>query len=531
MAMVGLVLLIACANLASLLVARGEARQREIGVRLALGAGRWRLMRQLLTESLLLALAGGVAGVVLASWTLDGLVSTIPQSYGTVGLAARLDYRVLAFAIGLSILTGILFGLAPALRATRVDLQSTLKDQGASVSSGISNVRLRKWLLVSQVALTAVLLTGAGLFAHSLMNLRQFDLGVRTDHVIEFSIAPELNRYSPPRTIALFDRLRKDIVVLPGVRSVSAAEIAVFANDNSDSNVTVEGYAAREDEDTHVFLNWVGPNYFATMGIPLLAGREFSEADSASSPKVAIINETMARRYFAGRDPIGRHFAFGSGAKVHPDIDIVGVVKNSKHGSVRQVIHPFAYLPYAQESALGQGTFYVRTIQDPASMAAMLRKAVQGYDPNLPVYDLKTLPQQVSESVFNDRLLTFFSLCLGLLASLLAAVGLYGVMAYIVARRTREIGIRMALGATRENVAWLVLQEVVRMAALGLVIGLSVGLAMGRLIESQLFGVKASDPPVFTLAAVLLAGVALLAGCLPARKAASVDPMTALRYE
>jgi len=531
MAMVGLVLLIACANLASLLVARGEARQREIGVRLALGAGRWRLVRQLLTESLLLALAGGVAGVVLASWTLDGLVGAIPQSYGAVGIEARLDYRVLAFAIGLSILTGVLFGLAPALRATRVDLQSTLKDQGASVSGGLSNVRLRKWLIVSQVALTAVLLTGAGLFVHSLMNLKRFDLGVRTDHVMEFSIAPELNRYSPPQTIALFDRMRRDIAALPGVRSVSAAEIAVFANNNSDSNVTVEGYAAREDEDTHVFGNSVGPNYFATMGIPLLGGREFSEADSASSPKVAIINETMARRYFAGRNPIGLHFAFGSGAKVHPDIEIVGVVKDSKHASVRQVIHPFAYLPYAQESDLGQATFYVRTIQDPAAMAAALRKAVQGYDANLPVYDFKTLPQQVTESVFNDRLLTFFSLCLGLLASLLAAIGLYGVMAYVVARRTREIGIRIALGATRENVAWLILREVVRMAAVGLVIGLCVAFATGRLIESQLFGVKASDPLVFALAAALLAAVAVLAGCLPARKAASVDPMVALRYE
>jgi putative ABC transport system permease protein len=531
MAMVGLVLLIACANLASLLVARGEARQREIGVRLALGAGRWRLMRQLLTESSLLAVAGGAAGVTLASWTLDGLIGAIPRSYGALGLNARLDYRVLAFALGLSVLTAVLFGLAPALRATRVDLQSTLKEQGSSISGGLSNVRLRKWLLVSQVALTAVLLAGAGLFVHSLINLKRFDLGVRTDHVIQFSIAPELNRYSPPQTIALFDRMRKEIASLPAVRSVSATEIPILADENETSNLTVEGYISQENEDMHVFQNWVGPDYFATMGIPLLAGREFGEADSAGSPKVAIINETMSRLYFAGRNPIGHRIAFASGNNVRPDIEIVGVVKDSKHGSVRQQIHPFAYLPYAQEPALGHATFYVRTIQNSTAMAATLRKAVQGYAPNLPVYDMRTLPEQVNEMVFNDRLLTFFSLCLGLVAALLAAIGLYGVMAYIVARRTREIGIRMALGATRENVAWLILREVVRMAAVGLVIGLTAAFAMGGLIESQLFGVKARDPLVFAFAAVLLAGVAVLAGCLPARKAASVDPMTALRYE
>jgi putative ABC transport system permease protein len=530
-AMVGLVLLIACANLASLLVARGEARQREIAVRLAMGASRWRLMRQLLTENLLLGVAGGAAGLALASWMLSGFVAAIPESIGALGLEAKLDYRLLAFAAALSIFTAILFGFTPALRATRADLQSTLKDQGANTSGGKSNVRLRKWLMVSQVALTAVLLAGAGFFGQSLMNLKHENLGLRADHVIEFSIAPELNRYSPPQTIAAGNRIRDAIAALQGVQSVSAARVPVLAQSSAGLNITAEGYSAKEDEDTDVAENWVGPNYFATLGTPLLAGREFRESDSAKSPKVAVINETFARRFFAGRNPIGMRIAFGAGNGVHPDIEIVGVVKNSKHMDVRSEIRPFLYTPYAQSTDLGQLTFYVRTAADPLAMAATLRKTVETFDPSLPVFQLKALTEQVDEIVFSDRLLTFFSLCLALLAALLAAVGLYGVMAYVVARRTREIGIRMALGATQTNVSWLVLREVIRMSAAGLAAGLVAAYAIGRLIESQLFGVKASEPAVFLVAASVLASVALVAGWLPAHQAASVDPMIALRHE
>jgi putative ABC transport system permease protein len=531
MAMVGLVLLIACANLASLLVARGETRQREIAVRLALGAGRWRLVRQLLTENLLLSLVGGACGLIVGWWTLRVLVDAIPQDVGAVGFVARIDSRMLFFAIGISILTALFFGFAPALRASRADLQATLKDQGASVSEGKSGVRLRKLLLVTQMTLTAVLLVGAGLFARSLVNLGRADLGLRTDHVLQFSIAPELNRYSPEQTIALADRMRGGIAAIPAVRQVSAGMIAVLEDSNSDSNITVEGYTAQENENMNVSNNWVGPNFFATLGIPLLKGREFTEADSATSPKVAIISELTARRFFAGRDPIGLHFAFGSGDKVHPDIEIVGVVKNSKNIVVREQFRPFAYLPYSQNPKLGEITFYVRTEQDPAAMATTLRETVAGYDANLPIFNVKTLVQQVDDLLFADRLVTFLTLCLGLLASLLAAVGLYGVMAYIVTRRTREIGIRMALGATQGSVAWLILREVAQIAAIGLAIGLATAFGAGRLVESLLFGVKASDPLVFVLASVLLVAVALLAGSLPARKAAGVDPMVALRYE
>ncbi len=529
-AMVGLVLLIACANLASLLVARGEARQREIAVRLAVGAARWRLVRQLFTENLLLAILGGAAGVLFAVWTLAFLVQTMQESIGVLGLEKQLDGRILAFAIALSLLTALLFGLLPALRAARSDLQGTLKDLGASLSHRISSVRLRKALIIGQVALTAVLLTAAGLFTRSLLNLQNTNLGLRPDHVIEFTIAPQLNRYSPPRALAFVERLRQTIAATPGVSSVSAATIPILANDDWGSDVTVQGYTAREAEDMHVGRNDVGPGYFATLGTPLLAGREFQDPDKAGSPQVAIVNATFVRRFLQRRNPLGVHLRTGAG-NGKPDVEIVGVVKDSKHSDPRDPIHPFVYEPYAQDPTFGRATFYVRTASEPAAMATTLRKIVQSFDANLPVYDVKTLSQQIDETVFSDRLLTFLSLCLGLLAALLAAVGLYGVMAYMVARRTREIGIRMALGATRESIAALILREVARMAAIGLAIGLAVALAADRLVASLLFGVQATDPLVFAAAVLLLGVVALLAGGLPARRAASVDPVVALRYE
>jgi len=531
MAMVGLVLLIACANLAGLVIARGEGRQREIALRLALGAGRARLVRQLMTESLILALAGGAAGLALASWTLSVIVNSIPEGQGASGLTNQLDYRVLIFACVVSVVTGVLFGLVPAIRATRTDLQSVLKDQGANVSGGKANVRVRKSLMVSQIALTAVLLAAAGLFAHSLLNLKTQDLGVRPDHVLEFSISPELNRYTPPQTIALTERIRNSIEALPGVRAVSASEIPMLADSDSYSNITVQGYNAQEDENVTVGQDWVGPNFLATMGIPLLKGREFSEADTATSPKVAIINEAMARRYFAGRDPVGLHFGFGGGKDVKLDTEIVAIVKDSKNIDVKQVTRPFVFVPYAQSEHAGNATFYVRTNQDPVALTGTVRDLIAGFDSNLPVYGVKTLTAQVDEIMFTDRLVTVFSLCLGLLASLLAAVGLYGVMAYVVARRTREIGIRMALGATQQNVAWMILREILGMLAVGLCVGLIAAYGIGRVVESLLFGVKAGDPIVFIISAGLLVAVALLAGWLPSRKAANVDPMVALRYE
>ncbi|MHB8754527.1 MAG: ABC transporter permease [Candidatus Acidiferrales bacterium] len=531
MAMVGLVLLVACANLASLLVARGEARQREIAVRLALGAGRWRLVRQLLTESLLIGVAGGAAGLAVASWCLTTMVGAIPAGIGMTGMQAGLDPRVLLFALALTIVTSLLFGLAPAMRATRVNLQTTLKDQGSSVSEGRSNVRLRKILIVAQVALTVVLLAGAGLLARTLTNLERTNLGVRTSHVLQFSVEPELNGDSPAQTLAFADNARRQIAALPGVRSATASVMSIFGDDDAGFNITPQGYAMHPDEDTNVLANWIGPNYFSTLGIPLVAGREFSDADTAKSQKVVIINEKLARRFFAGRNPIGLHIAQGAGNNIHPDMEIVGVVKDSKWDGARTKISPFMYAPYSQFPPLGALTFYVRTERDPAQMAATLHATVARLDPNLPVNDMRTLTEQVGQTMFNDRLVATLSISLALLAALLAALGLYGVLAYVVARRTRELGIRMALGAQRGDVMRLVLGEGARLALIGVVCGVVIALALTHLMRSLLFGVSATDPLTFIGVSLLLALVALLACYIPARRAMRTDPMIALRYE
>src|ERR1041384_294432 len=529
--MVGLVLLIACGNVANLLMARGASRQREIAIRMAVGAGRFRLVRQFLVESLLLSALGGGVGLIIAAWTLSLLVASIPASVGALGLSPELDLRMLGFNAALALATGLLFGLAPAFKATRLNLESTLREQGSSVSGSLAQVRFCKGLVVSQIALTAVLLVGAGLFARSLNNLKLLDLGVRTDHVVELTIAPHLNGYKPVRSIALFDQLRASLAGLPGVTSVSAAEIAVFKGDDSSSNITVEGYQQQPDESMDVEQNYIGPNFFSTMGIPLIAGREFNEDDTSNSPKTAVVNEDFVHRFFSGREAIGSHFAFGAGDKVKLDIQIVGVVKESKHSSVREKPKPFAYIPYSQEPNVGRMTFYVRTGQGIGQMASSFRREVANLDPNLPVFAMKTLQQQIDESLFADKFLTSLSLCFALLAAVLAVIGLYGVLAETVTRRTREIGIRMALGATRGNVSWLILREVVVLAIIGLVIGLPAAYGLGHLTESLLYGVKVSDPIVFAGVTVLLSSGTLLGGYLPARRAAGTDPLKALRCE
>ena len=532
MSMVGLVLLIACANLAGLLVARGEARRREIGVRLAMGARRARLIRQLLTESLLIAIAGGAAGIALARWCLNAIMAAIPPGQGMLGLVRSPDLRVLSFAIVLTLANTILFGLAPAMRATRLDLQSTLKDQGSNLSAGRSNLSLRKVLTVSQVALTAVLLAGAGLFARTLMNLEHANLGVKTSHVLQFKVAPSLNGSTPAQTLAFADRARNEIAAFPGVRSASISTTEIFAGDDRSSNFTPEGYSLRPGDDTDAMYDYIGPNYFSTMGIPLIAGREFSEADTATSPKVCIINEKQAQRFFVGRNPIGLHMTQGSGRLyTNPPMEIVGVVANSKWDDARSDIVPFLYMPYSQDVNLGHLAFYVRTERDPAPIAAALRSLIQRLDPNLPVNNMRTLEEQVSNSMLNDRLVTGLSVSLALLAALLAALGLYGVLAYVVARRTREIGIRIALGGERADILGLVVGQGVRLTLGGGAIGLVAALVATRLVASLLYGVTPHDPLTFVGVVALLAIVSGAACYIPARRAMRVDPMIALRYE
>src|SRR5438552_3226097 len=538
MSMVGLVLVIACANLAGLLVARGEARQREIGVRLAMGAKRTRLIRQLLTESLLIATAGGAAGVALAWWCLNAIMAAIPPDQGMLGLVTNLDFRVLWFAIALTLATTILFGLAPAMRATRLDLRSTLKDQGSNVSAGPSNLSLHKVLIVSQVALTAVLLAAAGLFARTLMNLEYENLGVNTSHVLQFSVAPDFNGSTPAQTLAFADRARNEIAALPGVRSVSISSAPIFANDDYVSNFTPKGYVTQPGHvpqpggDTDASYDYIGPNYFSTMGIPLIAGREFTESDTAESPKVCVINQKLAQRSFAGRNPIGLHITHGGGKLyTDPPMEIVGVVANSKWDDARSDIVPFLYMPYSQDKNLGHLAFYIRTERDPVLMAPSLRSLIQQLDPNLPVNNMRTLEEQVSNSMLNDRVVTGLSVSLALLAALLAALGLYGVLAYVVARRTREIGIRIALGGERADILGLVVGQGVRLTLGGGAIGLVAALVATRLVASLLYGVTPHDPLTFVGVVALLAIVSGAACYIPARRAMRVDPMIALRYE
>jgi predicted permease len=525
MAMVGVLLLIACANVANLLIARATARQREISIRLAMGASRSRLIRQLLMESLLLALAGGLLGIVAAEWTGDALLRFMPADPSMEGFSSGPDARVFLFALSLSIVTGIIFGIIPALQGTRSQLATTLKDQATGVLGGFGNLRLRKGLVVTQVALSLTLLIGAGLFTRSLYNVKNIDAGFRTDHLIAFAIQPRLSGYTQERMRTLMERLQDDISSLPGVRAASVSQLAVLAGDNETSNITVVGYRSKEDEDLNVWQNYVGPNYFATMGIPVLAGRDFTKGDGAGAPQVAVVNEAFAKYFFGTESPMGRRF------KVRDTVrEIVGVVRNGKTGDLREKQNRFFYAPAAQ-STLGFMTFYVRTAQDPSSVIPMLRSAVRNEDPNLPVFNIKTMEKQIDESIFMDRLVAVLSATFGILATLLAAVGLYGVMAFMVVRRTREIGIRMALGANRRNVLRLVMKEVILLAGVGIGIAVVASLATGRLIQSQLLNVSERDPLVIVSATVVLGLVALFAGFLPAMRATRVDPLQALRYE
>jgi predicted permease len=525
------ILLIAAANLAGLLLARSEARQREFGVRLALGAGRGRIVAQLLTEGLLITGVGAIVGVAFAAAILRVLAGPVENGLNFHGFDPHLDLGMLAFGVALAIVTGSLFSLPPALRSSHLNPQSSLQGQSVSASTRKPRAHFRKALMVSEIALTTVLLSAAVLFVSSLRNLEHVNLGLKPDHVIQFAIAPELNRYTPAQTVAIADRLRDNISTLPGVRSVSAASLPVLADTDSGGNIVVEGYTPREHEDMNIRENQVGPAYFATMGTALMSGREFNLTDNLTSQKVAIINQRMASQFFAGRNPLGLHFGWVPVNNAPPDIEIVGVVQDSKHSTVRGPIEPYAYFPYAQDHNLGRLVFYVRTSQDPSSLAPALATAVRRIDPDLALFNVRTLETQLAENTFSERMLGSASVCIGGLASLLAAIGLYGLIAYVVSRRTHEIGIRRALGASRANVAWLVLREVAFMYSAGLFIGIVVAVSASRLVASQLYAVRANNPFIFVAVAALIAAVALAAATLPTQRATRVDPMTALRHE
>jgi predicted permease len=532
--MVGIVLLIACANVANLLIAKLTSRQKEIAIRAALGSSRLQIVRQYFIESLVLAIAGGVVGLVIASWTTGLLIRAMPIQDLLRSLSATPDARVLAFTLLLCAITALLFGLVPAIQASRPSLVTALKDEIGTTSGGVKHARVRKMLVIGQVALSVLLLAAAGLFARSLYNLRALDPGFKVDHLLTFSIDPTLSNYTQERTQQFAARLHETLAAAPGVISATASEVPALTDSTWSSTVRIDGYTPKEGEDMNPSVNGVGAGYFRAMGIPLAAGREFTDLDVLSAPKVAVINETMAKKYWGDQSPIGRRFGFGRDNSTQ--IEIVGVVKDSKHATLREEIPRFVYVPYMQNDELTSLTFYVRTGTDPQTMSGTIRNAVQRIDPSLPLYDLKTMEVQARESLFVDRILAGLSVAFGFVATILAAIGLYGVMSYAVARRTREIGIRMALGADRRTVLGLVLAEVGVMALFGIIAGLAAAAGLIKLMgsaaaERMLFGLSPADPVTIAGTTAVLAVVALIAGFVPARRATVIDPMRALRSE
>ena len=526
-AVVGLVLLIACANVANLLLARGATRQKEMAVRLALGAGRFRLMRQMLTESVMLAFGGGALGVLFANWGKDLLMNLRPWGGPALELDLRLDLRVLGFTTAVSLLTGILFGIAPALRATRVDLGPALKDSTRSIVGG-SRLGLSKALIVVQVALSLVLLVGAGLFVRTLQNLNKVDAGFNLNNLLLFRVSPRLSGYKAEQVTPLYEQMLARIEAVPGVTQASVSRHPLLSGSSAISNISVDG---KEPSKDYIYIQRVNTNFFETMEIPLVQGRSLGDQDDERSPKVAVVNQALVRKHFADQDPIGKRFGLG-GPQHNRDFEIVGVVRDAKYTSLRMESPPTIYFPFRQQaSSAGQMTFEVRTSGDPATMVSSIREAVSEIDKNLPLFDVKTQKQQAEQSLTQERLFATLSGFFGILALMLGCIGLYGVMSYAVARRTNEIGIRMALGATPPRVTRMVMRETMLLVVVGVAIGLGVALATARLIESMLFGLAPNDPITISIAALLMIGVAALAGYLPARKASKVDPMVALRYE
>ena len=530
MGIVALVLLIACSNLANLLIARASARQKEIAVRLALGASRRSLIRQLLLESMVISIAGGALGVGLATLIDRALIAFLPSGHTPLSLSATPDWTVLAFTFVISLLAGTVFGLVPALQSTRPRLADTLKDQAGGVIRG-GSAGLRKALVIAQVSLSLLLLIGAGLFLQSLRNLKTLNPGFDVQNLLAFDVDPTLNQGNKAWADSYYRRLHDRLRSLPGVESHTFAVVPVLENNEWDNWVTIEGYQAKQDERPDPHMQYCSPGFFQTLKIPVLLGRDFNDRDILGAPKVAIVNQKFVKRYFGDADPLGRHVGMGIDPGTKTDITIVGVVGDTKYESMRDEIPYEMYVPAEQTNFANGGTIYVRSAGNPTQMFNLLRSEASSVDSGVPVYDMRTVSGQLDISLLTERLLATLSSVFGCLATLLAALGLYGVMAFMVARRTREIGIRMALGAGQGKVVWMVLRETLLLAGTGVGIGLVGAYGLTRLIQAQLFGVESTDLLTMGAASLGIAAVTALAGYIPARRATTIDPMSALRWE
>ena len=528
MCMVGLVLLIACANVANLLIARGFMRQKEIALRLSLGASRGRLVRQLLVESLTLSCFGGVAGVFLAVGLTRTLIAFIPNDGVPLLVQAAPDLRVLTFALVLTFLTGTIFGLLPALRASRPDLWTTLKDTMGSIAGRSGSLFLRKGLVTVQVALSFLLLFGAGLFVRSLQNLRGTDTGVAVDNLVTFQLAPALSGYDDPRAARLYEDLLTRLRSSSSVQSAGIATVPILAGTEWDSSMSVEGHRIADGEDMQAFMNSVSPGYFQTMRIPIVEGRDFKPGEAQKDTHVAIVNQRFADHFFPGRSAIGKRIGWGDAPTTKLTIEIVGVVANSLYEGPREGVHRQVFTPnWGKNSA----AVYVRTTSASSAAYAFVRSEVKALDPAIPIYELKTLQAQLDETLLTDRLIALLSAGFGLLATLLASVGLYGVMAFVVARRRKELGLRLALGARPGVILWTVMREVLTLLAIGLAIGVPAAIALGRFVSTQLYGISPGDPWLAGTTVAVLTLVAAAAGLIPAHRASRIDPILALRYE
>jgi predicted permease len=520
------VLVIACANIANLLLARAANRSLEMAVRLSLGATRGQLLAQLLTESVLLAVLGGLAGLAVAWATLHAIVAILPNTISST-LSFSLSGTAIGFAGLLSMATGLLFGLFPALHSTRPDLVTALRDGSGKTSATRAATRFRTSLVTAQIALSMALLVSAGLFIKSLQNISRVNLGIDVENLVTFGVEPVLNGYSGVQSQQMFARIEREVGAIPGVRGVVAARVPVLAGNNWDNDVSVQGFAKTPDTDADGYYNAVGPGFFKNMGVAVLGGREFTAADVSGAPRVAIVNEAFAKKFGLGANAVGK--LMGEGDSLNRVI--VGLVKDARYSGVKQEMRPVYYLPYMQDTTVGALWFYVRSTVPANTLMPEMRGTLARIDRTLPIEGMKTMPQQIRDNVYLDRMISMLSAAFAALATLLAAIGLYGVLAYSVVQRTKEIGVRMALGANSSNIVTMVLRHVAVMTVVGATIGAVGAYGIGRGAQSLLFGLNGRDPLVMAASAMLLALVAMAAGSLPAWRASKVDPVQALRYE